>query len=116
MFATTKELVAIKGISDAKVAKLKEMGGCRSLRFRVLGAAADRPRAPPLLLLLHGRCCHAQPAIAAAACITLPHRPRPADPAPPTAPRPTAPALWQLPRSSRRASPRRSRSWSSGRS
>lgn len=28
MFATTKELGAIKGISEAKVTKLKEMGGC----------------------------------------------------------------------------------------
>lgn len=37
MFATTKELGAIKGISEAKVAKLKEMGGS-PLRAGVLGA------------------------------------------------------------------------------
>lgn len=28
MFTTTKELGAIKGISEQKVAKLKEIGGC----------------------------------------------------------------------------------------
>jgi hypothetical protein len=35
MYATSKELGAIKGISEQKVAKLKEIGGCW-----VLGAAA----------------------------------------------------------------------------
>lgn len=29
MFATTKELGAIKGISEQKVTKLKEIGGCQ---------------------------------------------------------------------------------------
>ena len=42
MFATTKELGAIKGISEAKVTKLKEMGGCSLLRYGVVGAGCCR--------------------------------------------------------------------------
>jgi hypothetical protein len=43
MYATTKELGAIKGISEQKVTKLKEIGGCCG--SWVLGTAAP-PVAP----------------------------------------------------------------------
>lgn len=39
MYATTKDIAGIKGISEQKVAKLKEIGGCW-----VMGVAASAGR------------------------------------------------------------------------
>lgn len=48
MYATSKELGAIKGISEQKVTKLKEIGAAEAGSWVLLGAGPKPPRGGPL--------------------------------------------------------------------